>query len=477
VRENPPRRAIIYTRISDARNGDTAGVTDQAARCRELAVRHGWQVARVITENDVSAFKRRKITLPDGRRAMRVVRPGWREMLDDLATGRATALVCLDLDRAARDPRDLEDLIDVIEASVPRIPVESVTGSLRLATDADITLARVMVAVGNKSSRDTSRRVAAARDRKAAAGAWAGGRRPFGYEADGTTICDAEAAEVARAADAILTGVSLRAVAASLRERGVPTVTGAAWSTGSVRDILLRPRNAGILTHRGAEAGPAAWPAILPEATWRAVVATLSSPKRRTSPGNAPRWLLSLIAHCGVCGGGVHVGGGRHGPAYICREGNHLRRAAPPADQLVTDVIIERLSRPDAVGLLTRRSGVDTAALAREVNALRRLIEEAGDMWEAGELTRTSHRARVTRLRARLEAAEAALSDATPGDPLAGLAGHLDGATWAALGIGRQRAIVDLLLKITMLPATHRGRLPGGGYFDPESVRIEWKTA
>jgi site-specific DNA recombinase len=67
-------------------------------------------------------------------------------------------LIPLDLDRAMRDPRDLEDLIDLIEQSSPRIPVESVSGSLRLANDADVTVAQVMCAVANKASRDTARR-------------------------------------------------------------------------------------------------------------------------------------------------------------------------------------------------------------------------------------------------------------------------------------------------------------------------------
>ena len=41
--------------------------------------------------------------------------------------------------------------------------------------------------------------------------------------------------------------------------------------------MLRRPRNAG-LTSYGAETFPAAWPAIVPEATWRAVVSILSDP-------------------------------------------------------------------------------------------------------------------------------------------------------------------------------------------------------
>ena len=154
---------------------------------------------------------------------------------------------------------------------------------------------------------------------------------------------------------------------------------------------------------------------------------------------------------------------------------DHLSRVARPCDQLVANLVIARLSQPDAAGLLTRRPGVDTPALAREVNVLRRLIDEAGDMWEAGEITRAERRARVTRLRTRLDAAEGTLADATSGDPLSGLAGHLDAARWATLDIGRQRAIVDLLLKVTLLPASRLGRQPDGSYFDPASVAITWR--
>ena len=161
-----------------------------------------------------------------------------------LADGRADGLIAYDLDRAVRDPRDLEDLIDVIEAT-GRIRVESVTGTLRLDSDGDITMARVLLAVANKSSRDTARRVARARLRQATNGQFGGGKRPYGFEPDGVTVRESEAAEIRHAADAILAGVSLRQVTASLRDREVPTVTGADWDTQTVRDILLRPRNAG----------------------------------------------------------------------------------------------------------------------------------------------------------------------------------------------------------------------------------------
>ena len=68
-------------------------------------------------------------------------------------------------------------------------------------------MARVMVAVANKASRDTSRRVAAARQREAAHGKDGGGGRAFGYERDGKTVRSAEAAEIVKAAQAILADV------------------------------------------------------------------------------------------------------------------------------------------------------------------------------------------------------------------------------------------------------------------------------
>jgi DNA invertase Pin-like site-specific DNA recombinase len=115
-----------------------------------------------------------------------------------VASGKADGLIAVDLDRACRDPRDLEDLIDVVEQS--GCPVESVSGSLRLASDADVTMARVMVAMANKSSRDTARRVADRRRQKAVAGEPGGGRRAFGYAADGLRVAESEARELRRAA-------------------------------------------------------------------------------------------------------------------------------------------------------------------------------------------------------------------------------------------------------------------------------------
>lgn len=482
---SPPQCALRLTRISDARDEDTKGVDDQGADCDTTGTRAGWRFGPASThhiiENDTSAFKRKVITLPDGRRELRTVRPWFRQALAMLADGRADGLMAYDLDRAVRDPRDLEDLIDVVEASSPRIPVESVTGSLRLANDADITMARVLVAVANKSSRDTARRVARARLRQAEAGQWGGGKRPFGFEDDGVTIRPSEAAEIRWAADAVLTGVSLRQLAVSMRERGVPSVKGAAWTPETLRDILLRPRNAGLMVYRpnggrGPRPGRVYTAAdvvrrdpdreIIPEQTWQALVAILTDPARRTSAGNTPRWLGSRIYECGTCkdGSTLVVSGstsnGHRYSRYVCREKGHLARAAVPCDEWVGEVVTRRLSRKDMATAVTSppQGGTDLPALRKEAVQLRELLNEQARLHARGVIDGEQLAAGSAELRASLNAADAALRSASDRDPLAGIAGNPDAAEiWAGLELGRKRAILRELVTVTVYPSNARG--------------------
>ncbi len=490
----PPQLTVIYGRISDSRVTDpatgrreksTAGTADQVRRCRELARRLGWKIGpkdtHIIIENDLSAFKRRKIRLPDGRTELRVVRPGFRRALAMLADGRADALITLDLDRSMRDPRDLEDLIDVVGQSSPRILVTSVTGSLSgLSSDAEVFIARVLVAHANQSSRDTARRVSARRQEQALEGRFGGGRRPFGWERDGMTARPAEGQVIRDAATMLVAGASLREIAATLRDEDAPCTDGGTWSADLVRQVLMRPRNAGIASWRGEETGPARWDAVLPEPEWRAVVAVLSDPSRRpAAPGPAPRWLLSLIATCGVCGATVKQGGGygEH-PRYRCRERNgHVSRAARPADALVSQVIIGRLAMPDAAGLITAPGQqVSISGLVTAAAAARERMSALTAMFGAGGLTLPAFRAGYGAAEAELRRAETEIEAAAPDDALVPIAGRADAAdVWAQLDMGRRRAIVRTLVEVTFVPGSRGGRRPDGSYFRPESVKIEWK--
>jgi DNA invertase Pin-like site-specific DNA recombinase len=504
-----PTCAIELVRISDARNGDTHGVDGQVADLDVYAERIGWGIGprgtHVIVENDISAFKRRKIPVPGhDQPVLRTVRPGFRRALDMLAAGQADGLLALDLDRACRDPRDLEDLIDVVESCRPRIPVESKSGSLRLANDADVTMARVLVAVGNKASRDTARRVSDQHRRSAAEGKFRGGRRRYGWERDGITPrlfaepiggWDGEQDVIRWAAESVLAGVSLRYLVRDLARRGVPTVAGADWSTSTLRDILLRPSTAGISVWTDPATGQrhkylAGWAPVLPEDQWRAVCAILTDPARKMTPGNKPRWLGTFIYQCGACERDgrplldargyttVKVSGGRaDNPTYHCATvaGSHLRRQALPVDDLVSRLITGRLARPDAADLLplATRPDVDVRALRAEQAALRELLDEQARLHARRIIDERQLEAGSIEIRGKLHVIETQLEAAAPVSPLAGIAGRPDAAdVWAGLDLGRKREIVKTLVTVTLLPMTGRLR---GVVFDPDSVRIRWR--
>lgn len=371
-------RVVIYVRISDDREGAGAGVTRQLADCIHLAERLGWGVLPDHKiENDTSAFKRKRVRRPNGSVELRVHRPVFQRVLEMLQSGEADGLIAYDLDRTARDPRDLEDLIDVVEQRVPRLPVRSVSGSLRLDNDADVTMARVMVAVANKSSRDTQRRVARKHEEIAQAGKFGGGgARRYGYEADGLTVNEPEAEVVREMAARILSGESARSICKDLDRRGVKPVKAARWSTNTVIGILRSGRIAGLREHRGDVVGDAAWPAIIDRQTREDLLAQLEV---NSQSGNhrALRFWCSHLLFCGRCGNtlrGAHVSKTR--TRYWCATDaipagcGRIAISGAGVEDEVERQVLEYLARPDVVKALT--DGSSKVA----VSETRRLLNE-----------------------------------------------------------------------------------------------------
>ena len=321
-------RAVVYVRISDDPSGLERGVDRQEQDCRELAESLGLGVVEVFRENDTSAFKQKTITLPSGERVRRVIRPGFRAMLAFLARGGGDVMVAYDLDRAVRDPRDLEDLIDA--RVLHGFTVRSVTGSLRLDTDSDVAMARVMVAMANKSSADTARRVARACRQQAVEGRWHGGMPPFGYRAEGTTLYPIpEQAELVReAAERIIAGESLYSVRCDWNKRGVATIWGAPWSEKAVKQLMRNPAMKGVRVYHPIQPDgsvaktaevvtPGNWPAIMDDQMWdkvnlvlderRARYAAMSVPIKRVYP-------FSGLIRCADCGTPMRKQSNR----YVC---------------------------------------------------------------------------------------------------------------------------------------------------------------
>jgi site-specific DNA recombinase len=462
------RHAAIYTRISQDREGAGLGVERQEADCRALAEQLGWTIVTVHSDNDLSAYSGKP-------------RPGYLALLADLRAGFADAVVCWHTDRLHRSPSELEDYIAVCERG--GVPTQTVkAGPLDLASPSGRMVARQLGAVARYEVEHQIERQQRARLQAATAGRWGGGRRPYGYGADGVTVMKAEAETLQWAAAQVLAGVSLNAVVAELNARGARTSTGRPWKPTELRRALCRPRNAGLMVHRGQVVGRADWPPILDDGTWRGVCAVLGDPTRRTNASTARRWLLSGLAVCGVCGEPVRSfsAGTSRGratkPVYTCRSGKHVIRDAAECDRFVEQVIVERLSRPDARELLAPDQRTDTAALHTRDAALRERLDELGRLYGDGAIDAPQLQAATASIRTQREQITAELAATSRGSVLAGVADAPDPTkVWEGLDLSRRRAIVDALATVTILPA-RRGRRPGWqpgeSYFDPETVEI-----
>ena len=131
---------ILLARESTLRERQLGNqLTDLRARVASI----GGTVDREIPENAVSAFKRKRVQLPDGTYGFRVVQPEWEKILTALRRGECNALMVPDIGRATRDPRTLEDLIDAVE--LYGLYVASLTGNIDLTTHAGISAARGLV--------------------------------------------------------------------------------------------------------------------------------------------------------------------------------------------------------------------------------------------------------------------------------------------------------------------------------------------
>ncbi len=481
-------RAVIYCRISQDRTGAGLGVERQRQDCQALAERNGWQVVEVYVDNDISAYSGKK-------------RPGYRKMLDDLRNGLATVVIAWHTDRLHRSPTELEEYIDVSErCGIATHTVQA--GTIDLATPSGRMTARILGAVARQESEHKGHRVARARQQKAMAGEWGGGIRPFGWGVftgetrtvvdrktgeereepvyDTTKAVPEEAAAIEYGTDLLLSGGSIRGFTKWLAEKGYTTTRGNPISTTDARDMLLRPRNAGIAVYKGEEVGHGQWEPLVPEEKFRAVVAILSDPGRKTNVGAQPKWLGSMLFLCGRsgCGTGMTVtqSGGRQYPSYRCPTGHGGGRRAEIVDQYVEDTIVERLSRDDAEDLLLPGpDDVDVAGLQAESEQIRRRMTDLAGLFGAGQLELGPFTEGMETARAQLEGVTQQLARAATRDPLVDLVGAPDvRKAWKALGLERQRVVLRAALTVTLM-VPRPGRMPDGGYFDYDAVVFEWK--
>lgn len=399
-------------------------IDNQLTDLRAQVARIGGRIDREIPENAVSAFKRQQVALPDGTFGYRVVRPEWEKILTALRRGECNALMVPDIDRAMRDPRTLEDLIDAVE--LYGVYVASLTGNMDLTTDAGISAARSLVNQRNQESRNTSRRVADGQRHAAMEGRHHGGpKRPFGWRKDRIRLNKREAVHIRRELPRILAGVSPLTLAREWNDRGIPTVTGTQWRGVRIKRMYLNPRLCGLVVYQGAVLfGPdgnkvrGKWEAILTEDEYNDVVVKWGSspqpvPSRLGAKGRGHRtvYLLSPFLRCGKCSARM-IGTCRRNwrgeveEYYRCpASGNGgcggVTRAAEPVNKYVTALVIAEQQKIQFRKLEDLPSWQKTQELAD----LQKRINAQQQNFEAGNISAERHFSSL----ARMEAVEAEL--------------------------------------------------------------------
>jgi len=453
------RKAAVYARISDDKQGKALGVQRQIEDCQQLVTRKGWrEIVPTYIDNDLSATRSK-------------TRPAYERLLQDMAGGKVEAVVVYALDRLHRRPAELEQFIDL--ANRHDVLLASVSGAHDLATSEGRGYARMLGVVGAMEAEKISERVRRKQQQLRDEGKpFGGGRRPYGYDVNRMKVVKHEAKILREIAARLIEGEPLRFIVTDLNRRGVRPARADRWTTTTLRAVISKPRNAGLLTYKGDVIGEAAWPAILTRETFDQVLVALD--KRRPSHRMVgTKYLLSGLARCGVCGARLQIGHQAKGAvAYRCPSDRHVTRSVKHLDN---HVVRELLARADATAIAEDEyAETEDELLTEEIARLEARKTEAEIEFIDGSIPPGSLRTVLAGLQTRIDA-------------LSERRGHtaavaFDQVLWWRFRLlddfefyplfEKRSAITMYIAKIVVHPAVRRGR----GY-DESCTKIHFRSS
>lgn len=339
----------VYTRVSKLKDERARSTERQEAVCRSRLTAAGYRLGLVLSDPGRSAWN------------PRVRRPGWEELMSRLESGASNGVIVYDIERFSRQPIDGERLIS---AAANGLAVLDSDGKMDLRS-----------ASGKKSFRDAMAAAAYYSDRlkdrvtdgkalKASKGE-VDRRRSFGFESDGVTQRADEVAVIRDCAARLLAGETQDSIIGSLKRTGVPTVSGAAWGYTSFRRIMTRPRNTGLITHKGEVVPGVRLPGepILNDDTHHRLVALYAA--RR--PGRQPsgRYLLTGLTICAACGSALSGRPTEGRKQYHCKSCRRTYVDAMRLDEWAGDFAIRTLSDPQHADAIEREAAEHEAERQR----------------------------------------------------------------------------------------------------------------
>ena len=437
-------RAAVYLRQSLDATGEGLAIERQRTDCLKIAADRGWPVVAEFVDNSISASGKRK-------------RPGYDALRAAYAAGEFEALICYDLDRLTRQPRQLEDWIDA--ATERGLKLVTANGEADLGTDAGRLFARIKASVARA---EIERK--AARQRSAALQRSELGRPPLGVRLTGYTtageVIEGEASVVRELFRRFAAGDSLKGLAAWLNETGVPTRHGGRWLASTVQGILRNPRYAGRAIYRGQATGKAgAWPALVEPEVFDRVAERLADPRRKANQyGTDRKHLGSGLFQCAACQRKVVSFGLR----YRCPDA-HVLRSRRSIDDFVVKLVRARLARPDLADLLPQVDNEEVKRLAGEIGRLEGRIRRIEADYDAELIDGRRYKGATEKASAELAAARAARARLTaPGAASGVLAADDPVAAFDAAPLMIRRSVIEALVTVRLGPAP-RGRKA----FDP----------
>ena len=441
----------MYLRVSLDATGEGLAVERQRQDCRRIAAERGWRIVEEYVDNSISASDRDKR------------RPAYDRMVSDFAAGRFQALVCWDLDRLTRQPRQLEDWIDAAEGS--GLLLVTANGEADLTTDGGRLFARIKASVARAEvERKSARQKRAARQR-AEHGRPPKGVRLTGYTLDGDPI-PAEQRIVRRIFRDFQRGESLRGIAAALEAEGIPTRSGRTWNPSSVRTILTNPRYAGLSTYCGQPIGTAGtWRGIVTQDAFELVQAKLADPRRATNrQGTDRKHLGSGLFECGHCRVKLTAWSGARYRCHKCG----MTRVMPAVDEAVELVVHELLRDPRLPRLMAPSDSGKLDKLQAKAATLRDRLDRIGQDYDAGIIDGLRFRSASDKVRAELEDVMRAQVEITGSSAASELLTRpnpvraFDGETLMV-----RRAVVDSLVRVQLYRAPQ-----GRKSWDPSKLKI-----
>jgi len=462
-------KAGIYARISSDREGDNLAISRQLADCEQLAKQLGWEVVERYVDADISAYSGK-------------LRPEYRRMLEEIEAGLIEAVVVYHADRLHRQPKELEEFMEVC-AAAKLTKLATVSGELDLASHDGQLIARITGAVAKKASDDSSRRLVRKHEEIALAGRPSGGgTRPFGFESDHRTVRPSEAVIIRECAERFLAGDSLRSICNDLNMRGVRPVKANEWSPQTMRRMLSSGRISGQRDHHDEIVSAAVWDAIITPAQTARIRAKLADPTRRTNR-SARRYLLTRTLRCGHCHERLvsrpRDDGSRR---YVCASGpgasgcGKTTIVADQLEQFVVEAVLHRLDSPELAASLNGRAveDPDGAVWQAEIEQAEAQLAELAQLFGQQTIGRQEWLAARPPIEQRLTLAKKRL---TVLNRTAALTPHIGDASalrerWRDLSLTKQAQIVEAVLDHVVVGPGRRGY----NRFDSNRLSPVWRA-